>query len=203
MLNAHEELRSRLTTWMVSWCNRQVSKGWGKLCKCSQRGAHGAVLWVSVPRLERDLCPSVANGVRWHQGPIESRCRGLVHFWSAGRWQTAGWSPFLPCLLCSRLLDDEGWDLQGVQARAQTLPLRVFHHRLIHSHIGQSVVHAGIGLETQALFCSACAATSGHVIQQESVIRQRIRRTAADCGTSTPGRCNGQKEWNWMTKPAL
>ena len=44
--------------------------------------------------------------------------------------------------------------------------------------------------ETQARFRSACAATSGHIIQEEleSVILQQIWRTVAGCGTSTSGR---------------
>ena len=47
--------------------------------------------------------------------------------------------------------------------------------------------------ETLALFRSACADTSGLIIQEEYVIQRPIRGTAAGCGTSTPGRWNGRR----------
>ena len=78
-------------------------------------------------------------------------------------------------------------------------------HRLVHS--GEQVVKFGnldnyLAMEetqywarcpcfvraTLALFHSACAGTSGRIIQGGSVIQLPIRGTAAGCGTSTPGR---------------
>ena len=115
-------------------------------------------------------CPNRCHGVSQHIVRPSVQAGAVLCSWSRNGW-----------------LNDEGWDLQAVWARAQAPPLRAPHH----SHIGQGA--HGPCEKPQARFHSASAATSGHIIQEESVIRLRIRRTAAGCGTSTPGQCTGPR----------
>ena len=118
-------------------------------------------------------CPNRCHGVSLHKVCPSVQAGAVLCAWSRGRW-----------------LDDEGWDLQAVQACTQAQPLRAPHH----THIGQGAQRIQWSVrEAQARFRSASAATSGHIIQEESMILWLIRWTAAGCGMSFSGRWNGPR----------
>ena len=116
-----------------------------------------------------------------NQDPIDSNCC-LVHLWSEADW--------ISSLVMSVLFQMTGWRRLRLAHCTSSRPSPASSWAPTQPYWARCPSSVR---ETQALFPSLCAATSWHIIQEESVIGRQIRLTAAGCGMSTPGRWNGPR----------
>ena len=169
------------------------------------KGVQRVYAWSFPKRLFRGACnrqdfvfvrPRVSDHAMFHPSPDNVwYCRCLLFFNIVVRTDVMG-SVSIKCALLSKLEpycapdpEADNWMGKAESCRLYELaPTPRLFVRPITAILGKvPMVRAGNTGITR-LFRSVCAGTSGHIIQEEGVILQPIRGTAAGCGTSTPGR---------------